>query len=61
MRWRGPAAILNDERILSSERMLYKDYDCRCSIEREKKSGRESQGTRRQEELTGRTVPLSYQ
>jgi hypothetical protein len=34
MRWRGPAAIVNNRPILSSERMLYKDYDHRCSIER---------------------------
>jgi hypothetical protein len=34
MRWRGPATILNDRSILSSERMLYKDYNRRCSIEK---------------------------
>jgi hypothetical protein len=36
MRWRGPAAVVNDIPILSSERMLrvYKDYDRRCSIEK---------------------------
>jgi hypothetical protein len=34
MRWRGPAAIVNDRPILSSERILYKDYDRRCSIEK---------------------------
>jgi hypothetical protein len=34
MRWREPAAIVNDIPILSSERMLYKDYDRRCSIEK---------------------------
>jgi hypothetical protein len=34
MRWRGPAAIVNDSPILSSERMLYKDYDHRCSFEK---------------------------
>jgi hypothetical protein len=34
MRWRGPAAIVNDRPISSSERMLYKDYDCSCSIEK---------------------------
>jgi hypothetical protein len=33
MRWRGPAAVVNDRPILSSERMLYKDYDHRCSNE----------------------------
>jgi hypothetical protein len=50
MRWRRSAAIVNYRPILSSERMLYKDYDRRCSIEK-KNSGRESQGARRQEEL----------
>jgi hypothetical protein len=34
MHWREPAAIVNDRPILSSERMLYKDYDHRCSIEK---------------------------
>jgi hypothetical protein len=34
MPWRGPAAIANDRPILSSERMLYKVYDHRCSIEK---------------------------
>jgi hypothetical protein len=34
MRRRGPAAIVNDRPILSSERMLYEDYDRRCSIEK---------------------------
>jgi hypothetical protein len=52
IRCRGLAVIVNDRPILSSERMLYKDYDRRCSIE-ENKSGRESQGTRRQDELIG--------
>jgi hypothetical protein len=52
MRWLGAAAIVNDRPILSDERMLYKDYDRRCSIEK-KNSGRESQGARRQDELIG--------
>jgi hypothetical protein len=34
MRWRGPAAIVNDRTILSSERMIYKEYDRRCSFEK---------------------------
>jgi hypothetical protein len=34
MRWRGPAAIVNDRPIVSSGRMLYKDYTRRCSIEK---------------------------
>jgi hypothetical protein len=33
MRWRGPAATVNDRSILSSERIVHKDYDGRCSIE----------------------------
>jgi hypothetical protein len=51
-------AILNDKPILSSERMLHKNYDRRCSIE--KKSGHESQGARRQDEMrigTGSLTP----
>jgi hypothetical protein len=34
MRWRGPATVVNDRSILSSERMLYKNYDRRCSVEK---------------------------
>jgi hypothetical protein len=34
MRWRGPAAIENDRPILFSERMSYKGYDHKCSIEK---------------------------
>jgi hypothetical protein len=52
VRWRGPAAIVNDRPILSSERMLLKDYDRRCLIEK-KHSGCESQGARPQDELIG--------
>jgi hypothetical protein len=36
MRWRGPAAIVNNRLILSSEKMLYKGYDRGCSIEKNK-------------------------
>jgi hypothetical protein len=57
MRWRGPAAIVNDRPIFSSERMLYKDYDRGCSVEK-KKSSRESQGARRQDELIGGKPPV---
>jgi hypothetical protein len=35
MHWQGPAAIVNDRSILSSEGMLYKDYGRRCSIDEE--------------------------
>jgi hypothetical protein len=34
MRWRGSVAIVNDRTFLSPERMLYKDYNRRCSIEK---------------------------
>jgi hypothetical protein len=37
LRWRGPAALVNDRFILWSERMFYKDYDRRCSIEEKRK------------------------
>jgi hypothetical protein len=49
--------ITKDRPILSSERMLYKDYDRRCSIEN-KNSGRVSQGARRQDELIGGGPPV---
>jgi hypothetical protein len=42
--------------ILSSERMLHKDYDRRCSVE--KKSDRESQGAWRQDKLIGGKPPV---
>jgi hypothetical protein len=34
LRWRGPAAIVNDRPIFSSERMLHKDNDHKCSVEK---------------------------
>jgi hypothetical protein len=42
MRWRGPAAIVNDRFILSSERMLHKDYNRKGLVEKTI-TGRESQ------------------
>jgi hypothetical protein len=48
-RWRGPAAIVNGRPILSSEDMLRKDYNRKCSVE--KISGPESYGAWRQDEL----------
>jgi hypothetical protein len=30
--WRGPAAIVNERDILSSQRMLHKDYNRKCSV-----------------------------
>jgi hypothetical protein len=50
-RWRGPAAIVNDTVILSSERMLHKDHDSKGSVG--KIAGRESQGAWCQDELIG--------
>jgi hypothetical protein len=56
LRWRGPASVVKDTLILSSERMLHKGYTCKCSVET--KSGRESQGTWREDELTGGKPPV---
>jgi hypothetical protein len=55
--WRGPAAIVNDRPILSSERMLHKDCNRKCSLENII-SGRESQGACRQDELIGGKQPI---
>jgi hypothetical protein len=49
LRWRGPAAIVNDRFILSSETILHKDYNSKCSVGRKKITGRESQGACRQD------------
>jgi hypothetical protein len=57
MRWRGPAAVVNDRPILSSERKLNKEYDRRCSFEK-KYSDRESQGARSQDELSEGKPPV---
>jgi hypothetical protein len=32
LRWRGPAAIVNDRHIISWEMMLHKDYSRKCSV-----------------------------
>jgi hypothetical protein len=56
MRWRGQVAIINDKPILSLEKMLHMDYDRKYSIE--KKSGRESERTWRQDELIGGKPPV---
>jgi hypothetical protein len=47
LRWRGPAIIVNDSYILSSERMLHKGNDRKCSVK--KITGRESQAACRQD------------
>jgi hypothetical protein len=54
--WRGPAAIVNDRHILSSEGILNKNYDRKCSVE--KYTGRDSQGARRQGKLTADKPPV---
>jgi hypothetical protein len=36
LRWRGPAAIVNDRPILSWKRMLHKDYNRKCSVRKQK-------------------------
>jgi hypothetical protein len=54
---RGPAAIVNDGLILSSERMLHKDYDHKCSAG-EKNADRESQVACRQDKLIGGKPPV---
>jgi hypothetical protein len=50
------AAIVSDRPILSSERMLYKDYNRKCSVE--KNTGRGSQGAGRREELSSGKPPV---
>jgi hypothetical protein len=52
-----PADIMNERSILSSERMLYEDYDSKCLIG-EKNSGCESQWAWRQDELIGGKPPV---
>jgi hypothetical protein len=51
----GPAAI-EQTPILSSERMLHKEYDRKCSVE--KIAGCESQGAWGQDELIGGKPPV---
>jgi hypothetical protein len=34
LRYRGPAEIIKDRSILSSERMLRKDYESKCSVDK---------------------------
>jgi hypothetical protein len=49
--------LLRDNPIFSSERMLHKDYNRKCSVEN-KICSRESQGACRQEELIGGKPPV---
>jgi hypothetical protein len=34
--WQRPSIFIRDKPILSSERMLHKDYDCKGSVAKEK-------------------------
>jgi hypothetical protein len=58
LRWRWPAAILNDRPILSSERVLHRDYNRKDSIKIKTNDDRESQVVWRQEELIGGKPPV---
>jgi hypothetical protein len=58
MRWRGPAVIVNDGPTPSSERMLYKDYDRKCSIGKKEITGREPQEACCQNKLIGGGSPV---
>jgi hypothetical protein len=53
-----PATIVNDRPILSSERMIHKDYNRKCSVGGEIITGRGSQGACRQDELIGGKPPV---
>jgi hypothetical protein len=57
LRWPGPAVIVSDRPILSSEKKLHKDYASKASVEKNN-AGRESQGAFRQEELIGGKPPV---
>jgi hypothetical protein len=47
-----PSIFIREKFILSSERMLHKNYDCQDSVAK-KISGRKPQGAWRQDELIG--------
>jgi hypothetical protein len=49
-----PRIFIRDKTILSSERMLHKDYDCMGSVAKKKTSACESQ-----EELIGGKPPVA--
>jgi hypothetical protein len=57
MRWRGPAAVVNDIPILSSERMLIRTLIASVQLEN-KINGRESQEACRQDDLIGGKPPV---
>jgi hypothetical protein len=59
LRWLWPAAIVNDRPILSSERMLHRNYKRKCSCE--KFIVRGSQGACRQDQLIGAILYVLFQ
>jgi hypothetical protein len=52
-----PISNVNDRPIISSERMLHKDYNLKCLVGKII-TGRESQGAYRQDELIGSKPPV---
>jgi hypothetical protein len=55
--WQESSAIVNDRFVLSSERMLHKDYDRKCSVEKKITEGG-FQGACRQDEMMGCKLPV---
>jgi hypothetical protein len=56
LHWRGSVAIVNDRPILSSERMLHKEYESKYLLK--KFAGRECHGVCRQDVLIGGKPPV---
>jgi hypothetical protein len=50
--------MIRDKPILSSEKMLRKDYDCKSSVAKKNISGRKPQRASRQDELIGGKPPV---
>jgi hypothetical protein len=57
MRWRGPAATINDRPIAWLERTFRKDYESKYKVEKNNNNGRGPQGAWRQDELIGSKPP----
>jgi hypothetical protein len=55
--WQSDIIFIRDKPILSSERMLHKDYDRRGSVKKNE-SGREPQEAWRQDELISGKPPV---
>jgi hypothetical protein len=51
--WQRPSLFVRDKPIISWERMLYEDYDCKSSVTKRKTSGHVPQDSWRQDELIG--------